>query len=76
MACGIARCTAQVCGAIPLKTRVSQYAVIKYVFIELAIMLQQDFGKSPITVVPMTKRTFQSRDPRLNFENDPNETLV
>ena len=29
-----------------------------------------------MTVVPMTKRTFQSRDPRLNFENDPNETLV
>ena len=76
VACGITRCAAQVCGVIPLKTRVPQHAVVEYVCTELAIMQPQDFRKAPMTVVLMTKRTFQSRDTRLNFENDPNETVV
>ena len=71
VACGITRCTAKVCGVIPLKTRVSTHAVIGYVCIELPTMIPQDFRKAPMTVVLMTKRTFQSRDPRLNFENNP-----
>ena len=62
VACGITRCIAQVCNVISLKTCVIWHAVIEYVCIGLATVLQQDFTKAPVSIALMIKRTYLSRD--------------
>ena len=71
VACGITRCTAQVCNISPLKTRIALHAVIEYACIGLATVLAQDFGKVPITIALMKNVPFEVETHDLILKTSP-----